>query len=236
MPEPLENKYTFSNLLLLHGALGARSDFDHFQKHDFGTSILHTLDFHGHGEEDGMDQDGFRIEAMAEQLIDFLYAYPQQKFHLFGYSMGGYVALYAASLIPDLCLSITTLGTKYDWNPETAVKEAAMLKSDEIKQNFPEWAQRLKRKHGASRWERVVHHTANMMLDLGSNPRLGPEQLLKVKVPCIIGRGSKDKMVGEEESKAMASLIPNARYVELEGMPHALEKIPVEVLTKLIQP
>ncbi len=227
--------YTYSNLLLLHGALGARSDFDHFQKLDFGTSILHTLDFHGHGEDESVGQEGFRIETMAKQLIDFLYAYSQQKFHLFGYSMGGYVALYAASLVHDLCLSITTLGTKYDWNPDTAEKEAALLKATAIKQNFPEWAQRLERKHGASRWEQVVHHTSNMMLDLGSNPRLGPKQLLTVKVPCVIGRGSKDKMVGEEESKAMVSLIPNARYVELENMPHALEKIPGEVLTKFIQ-
>ena len=42
---------------------------------------------------------------------------------IFGYSMGGYVALHAARRHPERIGSIMTLGTKFAWDTPTAEKE-----------------------------------------------------------------------------------------------------------------
>ena len=71
-----------------------------------------------------------------------------QTIDIFGYSMGGYVALWLARFYPDRVGKIFTLGTKLKWNDEEAEKEIKMLNPEKVELKVPAFAQQLAERHG----------------------------------------------------------------------------------------
>jgi pimeloyl-ACP methyl ester carboxylesterase len=89
------------NLLLLHGALGASSQFAQLIPLLDDDFELHTLDFEGHGgrkfafgssEISPMPRRPFSMEGFVKNVLDYLERQSIDQTHIFGYSMGGYVA------------------------------------------------------------------------------------------------------------------------------------------------
>lgn len=217
------------NLILLHGALGAQSQFDpwipvlspHFE--------LHRIEFEGHGAQPFADRP-FRIEHFADNLAAAVTERNLQGAFVFGYSMGGYVALYESLRQPESFGKIFTLATKFDWNAESSEKESKMLNPDVIQEKVPHFAEALRQRHHGNTWREHLGRTAEMMLDLGASPRLTAENLAQVSVPCRISVGSKDRMVSQAETQWAQSSIPNAEFLLLENIPHPIEKIAPESL------
>lgn len=93
------------SLILLHGALGSKSQFQSLEfllsKHYY----IHTINFSGHG---GLpfSSSPFGIETFSHELRDYIVINKLHGVHVFGYSMGGYVALKVAQTNPN---SIGTL-------------------------------------------------------------------------------------------------------------------------------
>lgn len=105
-------------LLLLHGALGDHTQFDALRAL-LGDAQTQALDFEGHGGRP-MAGRSFRLEHFAENVTEWLDAYTAEPVDVLGYSMGGYVALFVAAMMPDKVRSVMTLGTKLVWSPEVA--------------------------------------------------------------------------------------------------------------------
>ena len=118
------------DLILLHGAIGAGSQLKPLAELLSLQFNVHTLNFEGHG---GRPINGvYSIDRFVSNLIDFLDEIELKNVSVFGYSMGGYVALKAAALHPGRIDSIVTLGTKFQWDTETASKEVHMLDPEKI--------------------------------------------------------------------------------------------------------
>ncbi|HEV8538157.1 MAG TPA: alpha/beta fold hydrolase [Bacteroidota bacterium] len=98
------------DLLLLHGALGASAQFEPLLPHLSPYYTLHTFDFEGHGRTPSRNRS-FRIEHFAENILEYLDEHALPQSHIFGYSMGGYAALYLALIRPGRVKHIATLGT-----------------------------------------------------------------------------------------------------------------------------
>ncbi|MBL7997760.1 MAG: alpha/beta fold hydrolase [Candidatus Kapabacteria bacterium] len=212
-----------NTLIHLHGALGASAQFAPLiaELPDYNNL---TLDFEGHGSQ----PDGgraFRIEHFAENLRAFITENNLAPVRIVGYSMGGYVALWLAAHEPELIHSIVTLGTKFDWSPESAAKEVRFLDPDVMLEKVPAFAAALERRHTAAGWRTVLEKTKDMMLDLGANPRITPDVLLKVACPVCLGRGDYDTMVSYDETLPVFKHIPNAQMYMLPATPHPIEKV-----------
>jgi pimeloyl-ACP methyl ester carboxylesterase len=214
------------NVLLLHGALGAKTQFTPLVERlqDFKC---HTLDFEGHGKSE-LRSKSFRIENFAEQCAEVIQSIAQEPMRIIGYSMGGYVALWLATHKPELVHSIITLGTKFAWSSATSEKEVAMLDANMIRQKVPAYANELERRHTAYGWENVLAYTADMMLDLGNNPRLNSDILSKVKCPVRLGVGDRDSMVSITETMEVYKQIPDAELYVLPRTKHPLEQVPLD--------
>src|SRR5690606_24344812 len=117
-------------LLLLHGALGSSEQFLPLQEILSSDREVFTMDFEGHGKSES--KGNFTIELFTQNVIDFLKENKILKVDIFGYSMGGYVALNLASNYTDLAGKIITLGTKFDWPTAFAEKEIKMLNPHQI--------------------------------------------------------------------------------------------------------
>ena len=98
-------------LILLHGALGAQSQFSPWLPLLEESFEVHSLDFEGHGTQAFADRP-FAISHFAENLERYIHSKGLQQPHVFGYSMGGYVAMYLAVRQPELLGKIFTFATK----------------------------------------------------------------------------------------------------------------------------
>jgi pimeloyl-ACP methyl ester carboxylesterase len=113
-------------LIPLHGALGAASQLlplATLLKKDFA---VYVPDFSGHGTSTN-DPDKFQIEAFAAEMLVYMDMHQLNQASFFGYSMGGFVALYLASHYPARISGVFTLATKLHWNEAIANRKAGML-------------------------------------------------------------------------------------------------------------
>jgi len=216
-------------LILLHGALGSASMFDGLTEKLKGSFEVYAFNFSGHGGAP-VNEEGFGIEVFAEELKAFVINNKLEGTDVFGYSMGGYVALYLAASQPNLIGKIVTLGTKLAWTAEGAEEETARLNPELIKEKVPKYAALLKERHGKKQWKQVIWQTAGMMLELGDEPLLTMENLPLVTNEVTILLGADDNMVSKEESENVATILPNGKFISIPNMPHPLEKLDMGVI------
>lgn len=220
------------DLIILHGALGAKSQFDGLASLLQNSFNVHLMEFDGHGSLAGSGP--FRIDLFAAQLEEFIAERNLSNPLVFGYSMGGYVALYLACKRIISFEKLLTLGTKFDWNPESALAESRQLNADKIEEKVPAFAAYLKSLHGDSNWRMVLEETAKMMLEMGNEPPLKPEMLVPISFPVICARGSADAMVSEAETSPYAQALSKGIYQEIEGWKHPIDRIPVPELADFL--
>ncbi len=216
-----------SQIIFLHGALGAEDQFERFKQDLSPEHQIYTFDFAGHGKSAPNPQ--FSIEFFADQLAEFCEG--MDHYHIFGYSMGGYVALFAAALKRINPLSIITLGTKFDWDPEFAEKETQLLSVQTLQEFAPVYYESLVKMHG-DKMELVLEGTKRLMENLGKNPLLSQEKLSEISCPVFICRGDRDKMITEAESMKLTSLINGADYCVFENTSHQIDRVDVHYCAK----
>jgi pimeloyl-ACP methyl ester carboxylesterase len=221
------------NLIILHGALGSKIQFQELENLLSNDFKVYTLDFEGHGSFNG--DKPYSIELFSENLISFISEKNIVEPHIFGYSMGGYVALYTALKKPDYLASIFTLGTKFNWSPETANKEVKMLDPVVIEDKVPHFKKHLETIHPNNSWKTVLNKTAAMMLGLGSAPLLDAKDFEQIDLPVKIGWGEADKMVSREESEFAVKHLPNAEFITFPDFQHPIEKVDHQDLANKIK-
>jgi|TARA_R110000782_G_scaffold1119_1_gene4043 pimeloyl-ACP methyl ester carboxylesterase len=133
------------NLLILHGAIGSKSQFNSLASLLNNQFNIHLLNFSGHGGE--AFKENFNIPQFADDVLVYLEQQKVESIDIFGYSMGGYVALYLAKNHPEKVNKIITLGTKLSWTPDIAAKETKMLVAEKMEEKIPAFAEILKTRH-----------------------------------------------------------------------------------------
>ncbi len=224
---------TSSNLVLLHGALGAASQFGALKTALENDRSVSVLNFSGHGGKPFAP--GFSIETFAQELLSFFDQNDMEKADVFGYSMGGYVALQLARVAPERIGKIITLATKFDWTPETAAREVKMLDPEKIEEKVPAFAEMLAVRHAPNDWKELLRKTADLMLALGGRNLLEVNILRKIPHPALICLGDKDQMISVEETRRAAEALPNGKLLIFDETPHLFEKVDVEKLAAEIR-
>lgn len=220
------------NLVLLHGALGHSEIFNPYLDKLSTHFTVHTPLFSGHGNSE-LPSDGINIEKYTQELTDYCTENNLTDVYFLGHSMGGYVALCYAMKYPENVNSIMTLGTKFDWTEEQALKESKMLNPDIILEKVPQYAQLLENQHGI-KWKQLLPAIADLMIDLGKNPPL-KDNLASINTPVQIMVGDKDNMVTLEESTHVYRSLPNAKLAVLPETKHPMDKVRPQLLLNLIK-
>ncbi len=167
----------------------------------------------------------FAIAHFAENVAAYLDARGLQQINIFGYSMGGYVAIYLSRHRPDLFRRIFTFATKLDWSPEGARREVRMLDVPTILEKVPKFAQMLAARHHGNDWQEHLARTADMMLRLGEQPVLMEADFAATEIPVRMGIGDRDTMVTLEETIAAYRLFPDAQLFVMPATQHPIEKM-----------
>jgi pimeloyl-ACP methyl ester carboxylesterase len=220
-------------VLLIHGGLGARDQMTPLAELLETSFEPVSLDLPGHGDAD-LAGGGFDIQTMRARVVHELESWHLGRVTVFGYSMGGYVALEVARRRPDLVNAVITFATKFDWTPESAAKEARFLDAGKIRAKVPYFADQLEQRHTAMGWEAVLTHTAALMNSLGNEPILNPDKLREVHCPVRIIVGDKDGTVSVEESLAASRAMERGELEVLPGAAHPFEKAPLDRIARSI--
>lgn len=218
------------SIVVLHGALGSKHQFEPLLA-ALGPSTT-FVEFYGHGTTADVE-DAWSIDLFTRQLEQVLESLDRPR--VFGYSMGGYVAITLAKSRPDLMSSIITLGTKFDWSPQGSANEVKKLDAAAISAKVPAYASDLQRRHGAERWEVALEKTAALMIDLGTTPVLAPAMMANIELPIHYGIGDRDEMVSIEETLQMYRATPGATFSVFPARRHPIEKAPLSQLVAYIE-
>lgn len=216
-------------LLLLHGAIGASDQLVKIAESLSDTYNVRTFDFSGHGGKP-FPADGLSIAGFAEEVKQFIDSEGLGKVSVFGYSMGGYVAMYLARHYPGTVDKIITLATKFHWDEETAAKETKMLNAEKTEEKVPAFAQQLAKRHAPNDWKELFAKTAEMLIAMGKDNPVKPEEYAAIENPCMILLGDRDKMITLDETLNVYRTLPNAQMGMLPSTQHPIEQANIAYL------
>ncbi|HEY0030277.1 MAG TPA: alpha/beta fold hydrolase [Bacteroidia bacterium] len=217
------------HLLLLHGAIGAKDQLAPLSEELKNNFIIHTINFSGHGGEPMPEI--FSIELFAEDVLRYLKNNNLESINIFGYSMGGYVALYLAKHHPKKIKKVFTLATKFAWSPEISQKEIKMLDAEKIAEKVPAFAAILEKKHQPNDWKIVLQKTVDMMVALGNDSTLISSDFKSIQIPVKLSIGDNDTMVSLEETEEVCNYLSDAKLIIFPDTAHPIEKVNIEKLS-----
>ena len=229
------NDPTDAHLILIHGALGTRSQLAPLAS-SLGTRMtVHCVELDGHGDTPA-GESGYSIERFAGNVRNFITTNGIERAALFGYSMGGYVALELAVEMPERITSVATLGTKLAWSPEVALNENSKLDAARIRAKIPAFALELEQRHRgvAGGWEGVLARTASLMTALGENPVVDRNLLSRIRQPVRLMVGDRDTIVTIEETASASRDLQAGSFAVLPDTPHPVEQVRTPLLHSLV--
>jgi pimeloyl-ACP methyl ester carboxylesterase len=211
-------------ILLLHGAIGASDQLSGLEEELSSSFSVYRLNFSGHG---GLpfSAESFSIKLFAAEVIAFLDREGISTITIFGYSMGGYVGMYIAKHHPERINKIITLATKFNWDETIAANETKMLNAEKIGAKLPDFAAALQKRHAPNDWKAVLEKTADMLIEMGKENPLKPDDYLTIQHPVLLMLGDRDKMVTLDETAAVYKSLPNAQLSVIPNTAHPIEMV-----------
>ena len=211
-------------LLLLHGLMGSKDQFESLEKKISEEFQVMSINFSGHGLAEFYFPE-FSVQAFAEQVISFLDSKGIEKTNVFGYSIGGYIAVYLARYFPDRISKVITLATKFDWNPSEAESEVKLLDSNLLEEKFPDFAQVLMDRHGEKKWKLLLEKTSRLIVGLGDESPLIETEFSGIESEIRLIVGDKDRLVSIEETLYASKLFKNGTLAVWPNTRHPFESI-----------
>jgi pimeloyl-ACP methyl ester carboxylesterase len=198
------------------------------------THDVHVVELEGHGDTPAVG--AYRIDRFAQGVRDFMAAGQIERAAVFGYSMGGYVALYLAAESPELVTSVATLGTKLAWTPDVTARETSRLDATTIRAKVPKFADVLERRHaGCGGWEGVLARSAVLMTELGERPVVDAAVMSRIQQRVRLMVGDRDTVVTVDETVAAARAIGSGEASVLPNTPHPFEQVRLPLLASLLR-
>jgi pimeloyl-ACP methyl ester carboxylesterase len=223
------------NLILIHGALGAAAQLDPLRRRLEKDFAVHVVELDGHGATPPSSVE-YSIPNFVGGVARAMDDVNVREAAIFGYSMGGYVALAMAAAAPARVSAVLTLGTKLAWSPEVAARETGRLDPATIRAKVPKFAAQLEeRHHGAGGWEAVLGRTAALMTTLGARPVVDSALLGRIARPVWLMVGDRDALVSVEETVLAAKQVPKGEHSVLPDTPHPIEQVDLELVAKMVR-
>jgi pimeloyl-ACP methyl ester carboxylesterase len=224
------------SLLVVHGALGSAAQLAPVADLLRATVPLASVvcvELPGHGQT-SLGGAPFTMATFTDALRDAVSAAAGQSANrplVFGYSMGGYAALLLEATAPGTFGGIMTLGTMLEWTPTIAAAAASRLDPTVIRAKVPAFAEQLDTRHAAiGGANAMLAQTAALLVALGDAPPLSPARLAAIGCPVSLLVGERDDSVDVVATEALAAGMQRAAVSRLAGVPHPIEKVPLELI------
>ena len=192
----------------------------------------------------GDPKPAYQLDDMAADAVGLLDALGIERAHVVGASMGGFIAQLVAINHPRRVLTLTSIMSgpanveAVPPKPEglavllvrpPSTREERIAQSVDIRRaligqvdGFDEAAERARAERQVDRAFNPIGTGRQMIAIIAARPRL--EQLSRLSVPALVVHGTADVLVPVENGRMVASAIPGAKLLEVEGMGHDLPR------------
>lgn len=221
-------------LLMLHGAIGSSAQLEPVAELLKDEFEVYLWNFTGHGGKE-IPSEPFSIKMFAEDLLYFIDKNKLRGIDVYGYSMGGYVALYIARHFQGKINKIFTTAAKFNWSPDSSLKESKLLDPEKIIARIPAFANELMQRHTPQDWKIVLKKTSEMMMNLGNEPELKTSDFELIENVVLLSTGDRDNMVSIEETTEVYRKLKNGSLLIIPDTAHPIERINSERLTSEIK-
>lgn len=205
-------------LVLIHGAIGKYSEFDEIillLEKEYEIEVF-QIPHHGNYQDSKVE---FKIDALVDDFLKFLDKIGPS--YIYGFSLGGYIAIAAAQKSESNIKGIVTQGTKFDWSKKSAARETETLNVEFLSTNVESFYNYLVKLHG-DYLPRLLSKTSDFMTLLGEKPIISSKSVEKLTIPIRLTRGGKDRMVTKEETLAINKGLKFGNYFEIPSIIHPL--------------
>ncbi len=196
------------------------------------------------------DGDEYTLHDMADDAIAVLDALGLERVHLFGHSLGGMIAQAISIDHPARVSSMTVLSTSTgNWHYGKPSEEAlaAMSRPFSLDREESFESDVANRRLWASpSWfdEELTREQFRVAYDRSFAPGASTRQFLAImqspdredalrhlSVPTLVMHGTLDPLIAMDGGQRLASLVPGAQFMEIEGLAHDL---PIQVWQQVI--
>lgn len=235
---------TGSALLFIHGF-----PFDHALWQQTAEPLLESYriivpDLRGFGESQPPEKKAFEMSDFADDLARLLDEMKIERVVICGLSMGGYIAMQFLKKYPEKLAGLILCDTKtaadtpeaaagrrrlseriFETGSEPLTAGIPMLLSPETIEKAPEKAEFLR----AMMLRQCPSGIAAAALGM-ANRADTTAFLEEVKVPALVICGSDDKLSSSQLMRNLASRLPKAEFIEIQGAGHL---VPLEKPTEM---
>ncbi|PEN14856.1 methylmalonyl-CoA epimerase [Longibacter salinarum] len=215
-------------LLLLHGAAGCTSleTAPLMRKLETQFQVI-ALDFRGHGSSTA-STDPISFDAYAEDVEIVMDTLELQQADLFGFSMGGNVALGFAQQHPDRVGRVAAHGANVTWSQDIVASMQARLDADLLTKQNARLTEHLSAHH--LDWRALFDHMQEWVATLPEQTPRMKQMAEAVDRPALISCVDQDDLFPLSATLALHNLLPDARLEVLRGSHHALPLAPLDRL------
>ncbi len=211
-------------LVVLHGALGSTAlETDRLVRIWEQTFRVYALDFLGHGRSGDMPDATPTWDDYTTDVIAVLDHFGLDETHLFGFSMGGGVALATALAQPGRIARLAVHGVNVQWDEEEVERMVGPMDPERMVADHPFWAQRLAETHGADRWKRLVRQLIAFTHALPAHP-LPDDRLAEIAAPTLVSTGDRDRYFDVRHAIGLYRALPDARLWIIPGLDHPIQQ------------
>jgi pimeloyl-ACP methyl ester carboxylesterase len=214
-----------------------------------------AMDRRGHGRSDDPGHD-YHYDRLADDLAELLDHLNLHEVTLVAHSMATgectrYLARHGSSRIARVVYLAPVApsyldGSRDAWSVDSTTAESVMA---DMRRDLPKWLADnadgffLPAETGTS--PETIRHTIDIVLDASLHALIEcfrarfvdqRNELRAIDVPLLIVHGDRDVSEPVQQGRAIATLVPNSRYLEYAGAPHGLyhthfERLMADILT-----
>lgn len=210
-------------LLLLHGAAGCTQLETLPLAHRLAPHFhVVAFDFPGHGGSDPFAECDFTPSLFVASARAVLDHFDMNRAGLFGFSMGGIMALHVARQHPERTGRLAVHGACLTWTEAQAEKLAARLNADALRSQNARMAHTLDAAH--SDWQHLFARTERFVRTLPARTAAMRHRVAALEHPTLVSTVDRDDLFPLEALLALHRCLPDARLAVVPGRHHALAR------------
>ncbi len=220
-------------ILLLHGAAGstALETAPLLRRLEPHAHVL-AVDFSGHGASDPAEDLSFSADLFAANARATLDHFDVDQADVFGFSMGGSMALHLAHRHPERVRRIAVHGANLQWPAERVEALTRRLDVAHIAAHAPLLADQFASTHAD--WRGLFTRMARFIRTLPDVEAQMHEEARSLSHPTLVSTVDADDLFPLDAALHLHETLPNSRLTILPGTHHALRQINEDVLAPLL--
>jgi pimeloyl-ACP methyl ester carboxylesterase len=223
-----------ARMTLIHGLGGAPSELEPFRKafaaehHAWCPALL------SHGGRPLAPVGGF--DPMIADLVRQLDSRRSHWGVLFGYSLGGYLALHLAQRFPRRVDGVVMLASPVFYRDEIMRFIRYLVSPERVYGGSEEKRAAIVSHYGGEGiFEKRVARALDLFQRLHNNPPLREDNLGEIRTPVLLVSGETDQFAPRHVVEEIAGLLPDAQVALYPGRMHPLDDAPIEAIVERVR-